>query len=453
MNRNISWSLLNQIILYLFIFAIPVVAESATYYVSTGGSDSNVGTESSPWKTIQKCASMMSGGDTCIVKDGTYTEKVTINRSGEAGKIINLRAENKWGAVVGKAEGAFEITGSYIRIDGFKATGMTVQYGTCVHVTGSNVHLTNLYVDQSNYLGVHLRGTSNNLSSSYFYKCQFAIQIMGSSHTIENNEVYKVKQWQAADADYMRFFGSYHIIRNNYFHGTDFVYDSPTAHVDCFQNFDNNAAEHAISNVVIEHNWCSEAGQGMMLEGRTYHRSDGLVVRNNVFANYKAFGAAVVSILNAKFYNNTFAANGGLHGVVCGEQSSCEVKNNIFYNLDAGTEYPYFCGVADGSIMIDGAVGAPGKNNLLYSSLRRYTGFSNDVINKDPLFINPATNNFKLRANSPAKDAGRVIAGWVAPTDKDGVPRPQGIAWDIGAYEYRENNLSSPSNFRQIVSQ
>jgi len=103
--------------------------------------------------------------------------------------------------------------------------------------------------------------------------------------------------------------------------------------------------------------------------------------------------------------------------------------------------------------MLDGVEGAPGKNNLLYSSFRQYSGFSNDVINKDPLFISPLTNNYKLRANSPAKDAGRVITGWVTPTDIDGVPRPQGVAWDIGAYEYRETKLSAPTNFRQLGPQ
>lgn len=43
-----------------------------TYYVSTTGSDSNVGSFSKPFKTLQKGANMMKAGDTVFVRAGTY---------------------------------------------------------------------------------------------------------------------------------------------------------------------------------------------------------------------------------------------------------------------------------------------------------------------------------------------------------------------------------------------
>ena len=42
----------------------------AVYYVATTGSDSNLGTETSPFLTIQKAANVVKPGETVIVKDG-----------------------------------------------------------------------------------------------------------------------------------------------------------------------------------------------------------------------------------------------------------------------------------------------------------------------------------------------------------------------------------------------
>jgi hypothetical protein len=52
----------------------------------------------------------------------------------------------------------------------------------------------------------------------------------------------------------------------------------------------------------------------------------------------------------------------------------------------------------------------------------------------NPQFINITNKNFKLQSTSPAINTGANLG---APyyIDKDGISRPQGSAWDIGAYE------------------
>jgi len=78
------------------LLAMPVVAK--TYYVSTSaGSDSNTTTQAqalaSPWKTIQKAATNMLAGDTCLIQSGTYRETVTVPASGTAAAPIIFRAD------------------------------------------------------------------------------------------------------------------------------------------------------------------------------------------------------------------------------------------------------------------------------------------------------------------------------------------------------------------------
>ncbi len=393
--------LLIAVVIHLFL-VVPC-AYSANYYVSTTGNDSNPGTEESPWLTISKCASTISAGDTCIIKDGTYSENVTITNSGSSGNVITYQAQNKNYAVV---SGVITINGNYITVDGLKQQNIQ---GTAVTING-------------NY---------NTLKNHYFYKPQIGIVIGGTGNVVEDNEINGVKEWNVGnDADYMRFFGSDHIIRNNYFHGTDFVNDISTAHVDCFQTFDNNNVH--VYDVTVEKNICIDCHQGMMLEAKVYHLSDGLIVRNNIFRNNSSWGIANDGIKNLKVFNNVFDKETYGTAVGCRESSSCEFKNNIMYGGSASS--PYWC--ETGSTCQDAPTGGSGRGNLLYRSGYTYTGYAEDILNVDPQFVDRSNYNYRLSAGSPGIDAGVSITNWTSPTDINGTNRPQGAGWDIGAYEY-----------------
>ncbi|MGS2642968.1 carbohydrate-binding protein [Streptosporangium sp. LJ11] len=64
----------------------------ATYHVSTSGSDSNPGTSSSPFRNLQRCAAVMTAGDTCEIASGTYRETVTPSANGTATNRITYTA-------------------------------------------------------------------------------------------------------------------------------------------------------------------------------------------------------------------------------------------------------------------------------------------------------------------------------------------------------------------------
>ena len=100
--------------------------------------------------------------------------------------------------------------------------------------------------------------------------------------------------------------------------------------------------------------------------------------------------------------NNT--ATGGIK--VNPDGSNNELRNNIAYNNT-------------GSPFLDFGSGTTESNNLF---------------GVDPQFVNPSGNDFKLKADSRAVDAGVSVSA--VTTDLAGVARPQGRIHDIGAYEF-----------------
>src|SRR5437870_4268128 len=100
-----------------FIGACTTEGKGVLVYVSaSSGVDSNNGSASSPWKTIQKAANSVGPGATVIVSAGTYDERVQIRRSGSSGSPIIYRAK---GTVVMRG---FTINADYVQISGFEIT-------------------------------------------------------------------------------------------------------------------------------------------------------------------------------------------------------------------------------------------------------------------------------------------------------------------------------------------
>ncbi|MBD3289246.1 DUF1565 domain-containing protein [candidate division KSB1 bacterium] len=66
---------------------------AANYYVSTSGSDSNNGSMSAPFKTIQHALDIVSPGDHVIVKAGVYNERLELKTSGSSGNPIVIEGE------------------------------------------------------------------------------------------------------------------------------------------------------------------------------------------------------------------------------------------------------------------------------------------------------------------------------------------------------------------------
>src|ERR1017187_215453 len=143
-------------ILTVLIFAMLLTGQAfaSVYYIAaSGGSDSNAGTTGSRWATFGHAFSVMHGGDTLIVGNGTYTEDITLNGqtslNGSSGAYTTIQAENTWGATVdGSAttpayKSSLYIYGmAYVQVIGIKfASGVSLTGGQQPVVVNSSDHI------------------------------------------------------------------------------------------------------------------------------------------------------------------------------------------------------------------------------------------------------------------------------------------------------------------------
>jgi hypothetical protein len=73
---------------------------------------------------------------------------------------------------------------------------------------------------------------------------------------------------------------------------------------------------------------------------------------------------------------------------------------------------------------------------LLADTLPPEAAHSSNLVAGEDAFVDSARHDYHLVAGSPAVDQGTFIAP--VTTDRDGIPRPQGEAFDTGAYEWTD---------------
>lgn len=106
---------------------------ATVYHVSTEGDDTNAGTETAPWRTIQKAVTMAQPGDTVLVHAGVYLERIVTVRGGTGpNNRITFRAQ---GAVQMRG---WVVNHPYITVEGFDITGHATASSTDAHVRVNN---------------------------------------------------------------------------------------------------------------------------------------------------------------------------------------------------------------------------------------------------------------------------------------------------------------------------
>ncbi len=193
----------------------------------------------------------------------------------------------------------------------------------------------------------------------------------------------------------------------------------------------------ARSDLLIEGNRVSGAGTGIGFGGQ-----NGVTVRNNVVydcahGGISAWGDPGVRNYHVQICNNTLYGNG--RGIGIGGCTDVTVKNNLVFDNDRLR--------GDGGYQLTSYDSANTTSDYnLFSVPGSEPGWpegAHSIIVTDiaGLVIDAALHDFHLAPLSPAIGKGTDLSATGIASDCDGVPRPQGLGWDIGAYEWKEPAL------------
>jgi hypothetical protein len=394
---------------------VRAVAQAKTYYVAPTGSDSNPGTLSQPWATLQHAGETAEPGDTVLVRGGAYTEGEIWLRSdyghcgSAAGGLVTIRAYPGETPLFGNAARSLYISCDYLRIEGLHFSN------------GKSIAIWGLGRTTIQLVNNHFTG------AGYAYD---AISTEGNNILIEGNVCDIAGNTQGTQGHcYYIHHGTNIRLRNNVARGMT----GYGIHVfDQRRGEDPPGFNRLINNVVIEGNVCFESEQrsGIILAASDGARIENVIVRNNLLFDNPVAGLNVaadsrtISIYNNTIYNNRLA---GILVYGQGTLQSIAIKNNL---LDLGnqTSAKHLDNQrADVALTVD--------HNLYWPAPAKLTNAVDGApVIGNPRFANAAADDFHLQSSSAAIDAGLALAQ--VATDKDGVARPKGAAYDAGAYEF-----------------
>ncbi len=255
----------------------------------------------------------------------------------------------------------------------------------------------------------------------------------------------------------------------------------------------NDPSALAVKNVVFENNLAANGGaifaQGPLVVTRGVFRGNvaqtggggaayttgGAVISASLFISNAAYGGTVISpsiggggalrlntapdsprqnwVVNSVFARNTITSSAAGGAAI---RISSAYASHLFHNTIVGGDAidPQSAIYASGSgdtiagitntIITSHTVGIHRGTqvsvtqdfNLFYGVITHVVGQIAGGANTRtgaPLFVDPAADNYRLQAGSPAVDSGADAS---IPDDYDGQPRPLGFGPDIGAFEF-----------------
>ncbi len=431
------------------VFALMIWAgktNAANYYVNAAsGNNSNTGLSvEKALKTLQKAADKTVAGDTVFVMNGTYvkdysysSDVVAETSSGTAEKwIVWISYPGHKPIISFDCWRAFNIQGSYIEVNGLTVKGnnpnITLQQAlnqpkSCANPSGS-------YDGRFNGNGISVDGRNGTrfhhfkVKNCTVYDCGGAgITFIQSDYiTIENNIIYNnswytvwassgISLWQNWNSNNET--GVKNIIRNNICYGNrQYV---PAIAFNCGFTDGNG--------IIIDDSENTQNGSALgSYKGRTLIENN--IVYKNGGSGIHTYKSKHVDIVNNTAYlnNQSPELNGGQ--IFPNASDDIRIFNNI---LVAPSDKRINSNYNNGKSLVY-------SNNLhLGGNATAITG--TNLVKGNPLFADAENNDFSLQQGSPAIDKGiDSLIGVVAPViDFEGIARPQGAGFEIGAFEYK----------------
>jgi parallel beta-helix repeat protein len=412
-----------SIVCSFVLLASPALA--AEYFVAPGGSDKASGKAVAPWKTLQKAAESVKGGDKVTVEDGEYRGFLLHDQQFGPKRVVFV-ARNKWKARItrpgpghGENDGISIVASSYVTIDGFEVTRQP-RAGIVVRSfdpsdTGAD---TRDNIIQNCW--THGNGGTNEGGGAHDgILTGWAMNVTIQGNLVEKNAEHGIYVSNSADNPIIR----NNIVRRNYAQGIQINGDGDLDGDGVIKNWE-------ISGNTIYENSLQGGSTAVNLDGAV----GGRMFNNLIYDNGK--GGIVLWQGNGSqpsndnvIYNNTvYNPKGGKAAFILYTGAANNVIfNNIFYSKNGGIEDDKY----------EAGQNNRHDHNLVKSILGKTKLGKNEASPPvETIFVDPAKGDFHLKAGSPAVDKGTLtFAGRkINAPDLEGRPRTAS-APDIGCFE------------------
>jgi Right handed beta helix region len=387
-------------LLTLCFLLVAFPAWGTTFYVATTGNDSNscatAQSASTPRRTIIGGIGCVTAGagDTVIVASGNYGSELV-------GSSFSTKSGTSWAnAMTVKAATPLGVQVSRISPD--NAANAYIIWDGFLISCGATSGTTGMYING----GAHHQRFQNGEVTN----CGQGGQL-GPTGGVGGNEFINMNvHHNGSSNQYHGFYvsTSNNIIRNCQIHhnsgyGIQFYPGSP------------NSGGQAYSNTIYDNATAGSLGEG----GITDFQSGTLIYNNLIYHTTSQLQGIELRGSGGAAYGNTIYGHTN-QGIQCYSGSSTPVKNNAIFNNGTPVTNAGSCTFA---------------NNLCSGT---GTGCANTSgITNTTAFTNPTATppDLHLKSGSPLIDAGATL-GAPYNVDMTGYARPQGAAYDVGAYEY-----------------
>ena len=418
-----------------------VVNTGKVRYVATNGADSNPCTELAPCATLLHVIdpSVTGSGDTVLVRGGNYGEGeiwVQMAHKGASGQQKTLKNFPGEEVLLSNPSRNLIVDSDYITISGFhfsngKSTGVTERSDLDRHL--GDKFINNLIDGELAWAAIDSHGNDHTLAGNVCNAATSTVGTQGHCYYVSYGNNLKIL---------------YNIANGATGYGLH-IFD---------QRRQTSDFRRVISQVLVEGNILKSSPErsGMILamgdEGGYGNKIDGVTIRNNIFLANNHVGLALgVNVRNIKVLNNTFYQNGRqeIQLTENGPLSNIVIANNLLFH-GPNSNCATFCSwYQDAHLQF-----TPSQVSNLVVANNGYFGQAITILNgtgsnqvnigaagdSSPVvgavsFLNPAVFDFRVLVGGAAIDHGTNQGGLV-PGDYNGVRRPQGTAFDLGAFEY-----------------